>query len=131
VDCLDTDILVALLKGDPEATAFIEKLEGKGEKIKTSDVSAYELVKGAHISSKPEDNLKIVGGLLSILTVLTLNRNSFEFAARIHRDLRKAGKIIGELDILIAGICHCNDEALVSRDGHFREIGKVLNLMSW
>jgi tRNA(fMet)-specific endonuclease VapC len=129
--CLDTDILVALLKGDPEATKFIEKLEGEGEKIKTSAISAYELLKGALMSSKPEENLKIVGGLLSSLTVLTLNRNSSEFAARIHRDLRKAGKIIGELDILIAGICHYNDEVLVSRDGHFREIGMTLNLMPW
>jgi uncharacterized protein with PIN domain len=38
--CLDTDILVALLKGDPEATKFIEKLEGEGKKIKTSAISA-------------------------------------------------------------------------------------------
>jgi tRNA(fMet)-specific endonuclease VapC len=129
--CLDTDILVALLKGDPEATAFIEKLEGEGEKLKTSAISAYELMKGALISSKPEENLKTVGGMLSSLTVLTLNRNSPEFAARIHRDLRKAGKFIGELDVLIAGICHYDEEVLVSRDGHFREIGKALNVMSW
>ena len=129
--CLDTGILVALLKCDPDSVDFVGKLENKGERIKASAIFAYELIKGSLISSKPEENLKLVGNMLSGVTVLTLNRSSSEFAARIHGTLRKMGKIVGELDILIAGICAYNDELLVSRDSHFREVGKALNLVSW
>lgn len=49
--CLDTDLLVALLRGEPRAVSSIEKLEGEGEHLATSAISAYELLKGAIISS--------------------------------------------------------------------------------
>jgi tRNA(fMet)-specific endonuclease VapC len=129
--CLDTDILVSLLKGNPSAIAFVKELEARGQKLSTSSISAYELTKGATISTRSKENLKLVGDLLSNLKILSLNRRSSEIAANIYGDLASKGRIIGELDILIAGICAYSDEPLVSNDGHFAELKKHIDLLTW
>nr|MDO8098469.1 type II toxin-antitoxin system VapC family toxin [Candidatus Njordarchaeota archaeon] len=129
--CLDTDILVFLLKGDPKALAFIKKLEASGQQLKTSAISAYELTKGAAISSRSKENLRLVGDMLSSIKVLSLNQRSSEAAASIYRDLMNTGKIVGELDILIGGICAYSNKPLVSNDRHFQELGKYFDLIRW
>jgi hypothetical protein len=55
--CLDTDILVGLLKNDGAATQVIAKLQSEGQSLKTTIVTAYELLKGSAVSSMPEQNL--------------------------------------------------------------------------
>lgn len=129
--CLDTDILVSLLKGDPKAVASIKRLEASGQQLKTSAISAYELTKGAAISSRSKENLRLVGDMLSSIKVLSLNQRSSEVAAGIYRDLMNMGKMMGELDILIAGICAHSNESLVSNDRHFQELGEYIDLMRW
>jgi predicted nucleic acid-binding protein len=54
---LDTDILVALLKGNSEAIDEVRRLEKNGDPLSTTLITAYELMKGAYISSKPDENL--------------------------------------------------------------------------
>jgi len=118
--CLDTDIIVGLLKGDKEAVGAIDRLQDEGEYLKTTVINAYELLKGAAISSRPEENQASVRDLLSSVAVLPLNCESCEEASKIYGKLRKAGQIAGEFDILIASIVIFNGEALISRDGHFK-----------
>ena len=55
--CLDTDILLSLLKGDSQAISAIKKFEEKGEKIGTTIINLYEIIKGAITSIKSTENL--------------------------------------------------------------------------
>ena len=119
---LDTDILVALLKGAPDATGTIRKLEEKGDRIATTIITAYELLKGAYISSRPQENLMKVRDAISNLQVLDLSFNACEEASKIYRDLRKTGTVIGEFDVLIAAIAKTYDESIITRDEHFKLI---------
>ena len=128
--CLDTDILVGLLKGDKKATALINEFQISGESLKTTILTAYELLKGATISSKPQENLTIVRDLLSNIVVLTLNYESCEEASKIYTKLKSKGQTIGDFDILIAAIVIYNDETLISRDKHFQLI-EILNIQIW
>jgi len=128
--CLDTDILVGLLKGDKKATTIIGKLQSTGEPLKTTIITAYELLKGAMISTKPQENLITVRDLLSNLSILTLSYGSCEEASRIYSKLKTKGQTIGEFDILIAAIVIYNNEILISRDKHFQHI-KNLKLQIW
>jgi predicted nucleic acid-binding protein len=128
--CLDTDLFIALLKGDKDAVNMITQLEAEGKPLKTTAITAYELLKGALLSSRPEENLASVSDLLSVLQVLTLTNDSCLQAAKTYDDLRRKGYLIGEFDILIAAIATSNDEALISRDLHFRII-EGLNLQAW
>jgi tRNA(fMet)-specific endonuclease VapC len=116
---LDTDILVALLKGETEADEAMMQINESGERVATTVVTAYELLRGVYISNNLEKNLAQVHELLSNLEILDLTMQACEEASKIHRDLRKAGCLIGEFDMLIAAITRIHSETIMTRDDHF------------
>jgi len=127
---LDTDALVALLKGLPQADVALKRLEENDDQIATTIISAYELLRGAYISSNPEKNLAEVRELLSNMEVIDLTFQACEEAARIYRNLRKSGHLIGEDDVIIAGIAKASGGTLLTRDAHFKLV-QGLNTMRW
>ena len=127
---LDTSIIVSLLKDDEEAKRLISSLEESGERISTTTVTVYELLKGAQISSRSEDNLTKVRELISTVNVLGLSIGACERAAKTYKELRQKGQMIGEFDIMIAAITMTFEERLISRDGHFKSV-RGLELTSW
>jgi tRNA(fMet)-specific endonuclease VapC len=127
---LDTSIIVALLKNEEEAKMKISSLETSGERISTTAITAYELLKGAQISSRSEENTAKVRELISTLNVLGLSMRACEEASTIYKELRNKGSMIGEFDILIAAIARTFEEKLVSRDDHFKRI-EGLEVTSW
>ncbi len=128
---LDTDIIVALLKGTPEATKKITLLEEKGETIATTIVSVYELLKGAYLSKMCEENLAKVTDIIANMQILDLTFNACEEAAKIYGELKRKGSMVGEFDILIAAIARANHEDLVTRDEHFRLLLSESKLLEW
>jgi predicted nucleic acid-binding protein len=126
---LDTDVLVSLLRGAPDAVQRIGAFQENGEELSTTIITAYELAKGACISSRPDENLARVRETMSNLRIFELTLGGTEEASRIYKDLRDRGKTIGEFDVLIAGIVKFNDERLLTRDEHFKQIHgmKVIN----
>jgi len=127
---LDTDLLIALLKGETEANKIIEQLNEGGERVATTILTAYELLRGANISSKTEKNLAEAQELLSNIEILDLTLQACEEASKIYRDLRKAGCSIGEFDTLIAAITKTHAETLMTRDEHFTLI-QGINVEKW
>ena len=127
---LDTDALISLMNGEPSADKAIRDLEEKENQIVTTIISAYELLRGAHISSNPEKNLARVQDVLSNIPILDLTLQACEEASKIYRDLREKGCLIGEYDVLIAGIAKAHAETVLTRDGHFK-IVQGLNTIKW
>ena len=128
---LDSDILIAILKGRPEAIQKITMLEEEGDPISTTIVTAYELLKGAYLSSRSEETLTKVAEAISDIQVLDLTYNACEEASKIYRDLKKKGHMVGEFDILIAAIARENDQTLITRDEHFELIMPHQKLAKW
>jgi predicted nucleic acid-binding protein len=128
--CLDTDLLVGLIRNDSAATKIISNLEQETLPMTTTSITAYELLKGAEISAKPKENVHLIKDILSNLHVLDLDATSSEKASKIYKELNSKGILIGEFDILIASICIANDETLISNDEHFGGI-KELKWKKW
>ena len=128
---LDTDILVALLKGTPEAIQKIKSLEEKGDAIATTIITAYELLKGAYLSHRHEENLAKVNDSISNMQILDLSFNACNEAAKIYKELKNKGSMAGEFDILIAAITRTNNETLVTRDEHFKLLIPSPKLLNW
>lgn len=128
--CLDTDLLIGLLRGDGKAAEILKRLEYERRTPTTTAVTAYELLKGAHISSEPAKNAESVKRLLEGLRVLPLTEESGRCSASIYVDLRAKGKMSGEFDVLIAGIAMENQETLISRDEHFAAM-KGVRVQRW
>jgi len=97
----------------------ISNREGR---ITITIVTAYEILKGAYLSSDREYNLKNAKAAISSMQVLDLSSDACEEASRIFCELKKSGTMISEFDILIAAIAKINGEAILSRDQHFRSI---------
>ena len=127
---LDTNALVALLKGVSEANEALLRLEEIDDELSTTIISAYELIRGAYVSSTPEKNLAEVQDLLSNIQVLDLTLQACVEASKIYRELRKSGRLIGENDILIAGIVKACAGTLLTRDAHFKLV-EGLDTMKW
>jgi tRNA(fMet)-specific endonuclease VapC len=128
---LDTDIIVALLKGTPDAIQKITSIEEKGEPISTTIVTVYELLKGAYLSLWCEENLGKVTDAISNMQILDLTFNACEEAAKIYKELKNKGTIVGEFDTLIAAITRANNEELVTRDEHFELLIPESKLQKW
>ncbi len=113
---------MSLIKGDPKAVSFINTLERKGEELRSTIITAYELLKGAAISVKSDANVRLVKDLLSNIAILELDSPSVELASMIYQKLRRKGEMIGEFDILIAAISIKRGEELISNDKDFFKI---------
>ena len=86
--CLDTDILVGLLRGDNKAIEKISELE-KSEILSTTPFNATELFKGAYRSKYCEENVKQIENLLSNIKLLAYNLTSSKLVGQIIEKLRK------------------------------------------
>ncbi len=129
--CLDSDILISFLRGDSAAREKMSELKQGGEgPLRTTAINRYELLKGAGLSKLEERNQVLVKRLVSEMEILELDSDACEIGASAFKDLRNHGRIVNELDILIAGIALRNKETLVSRDGGFKRIPE-LNLQEW
>lgn len=114
--CLDTDFLVALLRGEGEAVVAARELDQSRVRKSTTPINAFELLLGAHLSQHREQNLRLVRELLESLILLEFDLESCESAAAISRRLRSTGETIGIQDTMIAGTALRHGEALVTRN---------------
>ncbi|OGW57368.1 MAG: hypothetical protein A2Y48_04325 [Nitrospirae bacterium RIFCSPLOW2_12_42_9] len=64
-------------------------------------------------------------------TILSLTEDSVAISSALYTSLRKKGKLIDDIDILIAGVALSNNLALVTNnEGHFKNI-KGLKILNW
>jgi len=128
--CLDTDIMVALLRGEEKAINKIAALEFI-EPLSTTPLNATELFKGAYRSKFSQENVIQVQNLLSNLKILDYDLESARQSAQIIEKMRKKGKTVGDMDSIIAGIAIANNESLVTRNvKHFKRI-PGLKVIKW
>jgi tRNA(fMet)-specific endonuclease VapC len=118
------------MQGKEDAKKAMFDLEEKNDLVATTIISAYELYKGANQSSKPERNLAKVRDLIDNIEILPLTLHACQEASDIYHDIRKTGCLIGEFDVLIAAIAKVNDQAILTRDKHFKCV-KGLEIVNW
>ncbi len=129
--CLDTDILVSLLRGDPQATAYIRRLESRGETAYTTPVNAHELFLGGWRSERRETNLREIASLLGDLSILDFDLEASFYTGRIASKLLAEGHQIGTGDTLVAGIALRHGQPITTRNTrHFARVPE-LRIEAW
>mgnify|MGYP001596597380 CR=1 FL=1 len=121
---LDTTLLVDFMRRRLEARHVVEKLENAGERPATTEVNAFELAAGTYVDGRV-DKVKFaqVQQTLGRLDVLVLDRAGAFKAAELLSKLRSAGRTVGALDLLVAGIALASGyDTIVTRDEDFRAI---------
>jgi predicted nucleic acid-binding protein len=114
--------MVEIIKNSPVALAKIRELEEKNDRIATTIITVYELLKGASLSAKRQKNLQLAREAISSFHVLDLSPEACEEASSIFCELQKSGRLVSEFDILIAAIAKTNGEPILTRDRHFKRI---------
>lgn len=128
--CLDSDILIAILRGDPEAKEMVELLD-KEVNLVTTTINAYEILFGARKSFHLSKNVLEARNLLGKLEVLNLTLESADLAGEIHKHLLDKGQLIDLRDIFIASIAISNNCTLVTRN--LKDFSRIssLRLEKW
>lgn len=123
--CLDTDILVDVLRNKQEAIAFIESNEITNN-LATTYVNIFELYYGAMMSSSKEHNLIAVEKLSSRLRILNLSKASVHEAGRTMAELTKEGNSVDFRDVFIGTIALTEGFGIKTRN--IKHFNKIKNL---
>ena len=121
----DTDIIIDFFTNAPPFAQAVSKLI-KENKLAITSVSVFELYAG--ITGKKR--LKQIEDFVKNIYVYPLNLIEAAIAGKIFTELKANGSLIGNQDILIAGICIANSLPLLTRNVTHFEIIKDLKLIS-
>jgi tRNA(fMet)-specific endonuclease VapC len=123
VAILDTDCLVGLIRGHPDAVRKLALMAGEGEPVSTTAVNVAELFRGAHLARDSARALARVRAVLSPLSILPMDAAAGEEYGRIVADLERGGQPVGHFDSMVGAISRLAGEAIVTRNArHFSRI---------
>ncbi len=109
----DTSLLVDISKGKKAALDILASYEGK-EQMATTVINKYELLRGAN-----DKEAKLLAELFDKFIVYDFKDCNVNQAVKAYHYLTDKGKVISELDMVIAGIAKANNETLITRDKDF------------
>jgi tRNA(fMet)-specific endonuclease VapC len=121
---LDTNILIAAIKGTTMVRNRLEKLQRS--EIVLSPIVLGELVTGVEKSRRPEHNRSALDAVVRHIDLLPMDHQTSEHYGQIRAELEHKGTIIGANDLWIAAQARAHDLVLVSNNT--REFQRVPNL---
>src|SRR5437868_5247406 len=98
---LDTDILSAVMRRHPAASAHARSYLAVHHRLTFSIITRYEILRGLHAKNATAQ-LAGFERLCNVSTILPLTDSIVIRAATIYADLHRRGALIGDADILIA-----------------------------
>ncbi len=100
--------------------------ELEDESLATTTINVFELLYGAKISKKPDENLAETKKILQNLNIFSFDQKSSDEASSILAHLKNIGKIVGIKDVMIAGICRSNKLDLITKNiDHFKNMNDL------
>jgi len=121
--CLDTSVLVALIRKDQAAIDGLAAEAERGGTVSTTVVSLCELYSGAYGSKNPQKELAKVQDLVSDLGLLELDAGAAKRYGELVNDATLKRAAIGDFDLIIASIALEQEEKLVTRNlKHFNRV---------
>jgi predicted nucleic acid-binding protein len=125
--CLDTSVLVALIRKDPEAMDGLRAEAEAGGVVSTTLVNLCELYSGAYGSNAPQKELERVEHLLTHVRLLGFDISAARRYGELVNDDAIKSQQIGDFDLIIASITLENNEELVTRN--LKHFGRVPGLI--
>lgn len=111
---MDTNVCIALLKGEKELTKKFQTLPPTAFSL--CSVVKAELLYGAHKSQNVEANLSVLEKFFAQFQSHPFDDSATSFYGTIRALLTKAGTPIGANDLLIASIAQVNNLTVLTRN---------------
>lgn len=118
---IETSVIVNFLRGKTQTVKEVEDLEGE---LASSLVCLAELYEGIYLVRRQEKAEKAVLNFFSGLSeIYGLDEEVAQNFGRIRAGLKRKGRVIEDLDILVAATCLAHNLILVtSNPKHFQRI---------
>ena len=117
---LDSNAVIAFLNGQPPLD---DKVHAHLDALAVSTLVVGELLFGARNSAKPAKNLARLRRFLRLVDVVDFDSDCADAYSRIRLSLRKKGRPIGDMDMLIGSVAITHDATLVTHNlKHFKAI---------
>ena len=127
---MDTDILSAIMRGNPSATERARFYLKTHRQFTFSILTRYEVLRGL-LAKKDTRQLVTFGQLCATSRVLPLTDTIVVQGAAIYADLSQRGELIGDADILIAATAIAHGLGVITNnEKHFRRI-RNLPVENW
>jgi predicted nucleic acid-binding protein len=123
---LDTSVLVDLVRGNADVEKRVKEYEEKGEPLRVSTVSAFELYYGAYRSSRVMENLRLIKDLLKSLELISYDEKASAISGAILAELRQRGEAIDIRDLFISATAMSVEDKIATRN--IRHFNKVRDL---
>lgn len=118
---LDSDILIAHALGFQPTIRLVNELAPSGLCI--SIISYGEVLKGALGKPALELQTNVLSEMLRSIAIINLDTETMNAFAEMRFNLRRAGRIMGDLDNLIAATAIRHDLTLITRNvRHFERV---------
>lgn len=126
---IDTNIIIYSLKNAGNVNDNF--LKYKEEEMSLSVISYGELVFGAKKSGSVEKNLKTVEYIKSIFSLVDVTPDVMDVFGELKAKIQKTGRIIDDMDLLIASTAIAENMILVTHNTkHFEKIPN-LRIQDW
>ena len=125
---LDTDIIVAYLRG---SSAVAEHIKSCVPEVAISTVVLAELLYGARVSMRPDENVKDVLQLAALVHPVVFDESCADAYSHVRENLRRLGRPIGETDTLIAATAVAHNAVLVTHNTKHFEAVQELSVEDW
>ncbi|MEH2039160.1 type II toxin-antitoxin system VapC family toxin [Nostoc sp.] len=120
---LDTNICIALLKGNPQA---VKKFNRYFSQCYLSTIIVAELYKGVYYSQQMSKNRENLQQFTDLLPIEPFDLEAAIEFGKIQSELKNIGKPTGELDALIAAIARSRNDILVTNN--IKDFSNIDNL---
>jgi len=126
---LDTNIVIYLRRGVP---SVVERLAAAGrQRVALPSLVVAELAYGVEKSLHPQRNRQVLERLLLEIAVRPWTHEAIWHYARHLHQLRTEGRVIGQMDLLIAAQALAEDAVLVTNNTREFERIEGLQIENW
>jgi predicted nucleic acid-binding protein len=123
---LDTSFLIDLLQGVPDAKALAEEFDRSGDPLNLPAPSMFELWIGAATVLRSDEERGRLESLALAYDIAPFGADDARQAGTLQAALSKEGRVLGTVDIQLAGMCLARGEMLVTGDRKLATLGHGL-----
>ena len=128
---LDTSFILDLWDGRPEAVEKARDMDARGDAIYLPTPVLFELWEGVARSERPRAEEAKVRDFVSGHEILPLSEGDAREAGLLSGRLARAGRRMGTVDVLVAGMAKARGQPLLAVDQRFRDLASELRIEAY
>src|SRR3989344_4958809 len=99
--CLDTSVVVDILRGDKALKEKVDKLSKEDVAFVLTPIALCELYKGAYVVFNSPEKIKEIDDFISSFDLLEFSQEACKIYGGVYAQLKDIGMMTQEMDLLI------------------------------